>query len=317
MFIDQAKIYVRGGKGGKGCKSFYRDRLSRYGIPDGGDGGRGSDIIIKADRNLYTLLDFQYKRHFYGLHGGNGSGKKKKGKDATPIFIRVPLGTKVLDLKTGCLLKDLTQDQQEVVVAKGGAGGLGNQHHSEPSEGELGQEKELLLDLKLIAEVSVVGFPNVGKSTLISSISNAHPKVAAYPFTTKSPVLGVAKHRDKSFVVADVPGLIEGSSYGRGLGDRFLRHIERTKVIIHLIDISGSEGRDPANDYKIINKELRNYSKEIAQKPQIIAANKMDLEGSENNLLRFKKIIKKRVFPISALKRNGLEELIEAVARCL
>jgi GTP-binding protein len=317
VFVDQAKIYVKAGKGGKGCKSFYRDKFSRYGIPDGGDGGRGSDIIIKADRNLYTLLDFQYKRHFYGLHGGNGSGKKKKGKDAPPVFIRVPLGTIVKDLKTGCLLKDLTRDREEVVVAKGGTGGLGNQHHSEPTEGELGQEKELLLDLKLIAEVSVVGFPNVGKSTLISNISNAHPEVAAYPFTTKSPVLGVAKHQDKSFVVADVPGLIEGSSYGRGLGDRFLRHIERTKVIVHLIDMSGSEGRDPRDDYKIINKELRNYSKEIAQKPQIIAANKMDLEGSENNLLRFKKIIKKRVFPISALKRQGLEELIEAVARCL
>lgn len=316
-FIDQAKIYVRSGKGGKGCKSFYRDKYSRHPIPDGGDGGKGSDIIIKADRNLYTLLDFQYNRHFYGLDGGNGSGKNKKGKDVSPIIIRVPVGTIVKDIKTGCVLRDLDNDQEEFIVAYGGKGGLGNQHGQDVTSVQPPEEKELLLDLKLIAEVGVVGFPNVGKSQLVSSISNAHPKIAAYPFTTKSPVLGVIKSSKGNFVIADIPGLIEGSSKGRGLGDRFLRHIERTKILIHLIDISGTEGRDPIEDFKIINNELKIYSDEVYKKPQIIAANKMDLEGADLNLERFKKVVKKKVYPISALKKEGLEELIEAVAKRL
>lgn len=317
MFIDQAKIFVRGGHGGKGCQSFYRDKYTRRGIPDGGDGGKGSDIIIKADRNLYTLLDFRYNRHFYGINGGHGSGKHKKGKDAANIIIRVPVGTTVKDIKTDCTLRDLDKDREEVTVAYGGKGGLGNRHRKEASDGEPGEEKELLLDLKLIAEVGIVGFPNAGKSTLVSNISNAHPKIAAYPFTTKSPVLGVVGCLDRAFIVADIPGLIEGSSRGRGLGDKFLRHVERTKIIIHLVDISGCEGRNPVEDYRIVNKELRNYSEGLYRKPQLIAANKMDLAGADSNLKRFMKAVKKRVYPISALKKEGLEELIEAIAEKL
>lgn len=313
MFIDQAKIYVKGGNGGKGCRSFYRDKYTREGIADGGDGGRGADIVIRSDRNLYTLIDFNYNRHFYGPNGAHGSGKNKKGKDASSVYVRVPVGTTIKDIKTGCVLRDLDKDNEEVIVALGGKGGLGNRHHREAAQGEPGEEKEILLDLKLIAEVGVVGFPNAGKSTLISAISGAHPKIAAYPFTTKSPVLGVVSSSDKSFVVADIPGLIEGSSSGRGLGDRFLRHVERTKILVHLIDMSGFEGRDPVQDYKVINKELKNYSSQVYKKPQIIAANKMDLESASSNLARFKRSVKKKVYPISALKKEGLEDLIEEV----
>jgi len=308
---------VRGGWGGKGCRSLYRDKYTRVGIPDGGDGGRGSDIVIKADRNLRTLLDFKYNRHFLGLKGGNGSSKNKKGKDAPSIVIRVPCGTTIKDIKTDCVLRDLKCDQEQVIVAFGGKRGLGNRYHREATSGEPGEEKELLFDLKLIAEVGVVGFPNVGKSTLISNISNAHPKIAAYPFTTKFPVLGVVNSSERTFVIADIPGLIEGSSCGRGLGDKFLRHIERTRILIHLLDMSGFEGRDPVEDYKIISNELKNYGKGVYRKPQIIAANKMDLEGADSNLERFKKAIKKKVYPVSCLKKQGLEELIEAVSKKL
>ncbi len=317
MFIDQAKIYVKGGTGGKGCSSLYRDKYTRRGIPDGGKGGKGSDIFIKADRNLHTLLDFRYNRHFFGLKGGNGSSKNKKGKGSPSIIIRVPCGTVIKDPKTGCALRDLNKDQEEVIIACGGRGGSGNQHGRLATAGSPGEEKELILDLKLIADVGVVGFPNVGKSTLISNISNAHPKIAAYPFTTKSPVLGVVTDEGNSFVMADIPGLIEGSSQGRGLGDKFLRHIERTKILLHLIDMSGSEGRDPIKDYRTINEELKNYSKEVYKKAQIITANKMDLEGSAANLERFKKVIKKKVYPISALRKEGLEELIEGIRKRL
>jgi len=317
VFIDQAKICVKGGRGGKGCSSLYRDKYTRRGIPDGGNGGRGADIIIKADRNLRTLLDFQYNRHFFGLNGGHGSSKNKKGRNAPALIIKAPCGTAIKDAKTGCLLRDLDQDQEEVIAAYGGKGGFGNQRHREATLGEAGEEKELLLDLKLLADAGLVGFPNVGKSTLISSISNAHPKIASYPFTTKSPVLGVVKASGSSFVIADVPGLIEGSSCGRGLGDKFLRHIERTRILVHLVDMAGFEGRDPVSDYKTINKELKDYSREVYRKPQIIAANKMDLEGAALNLERFKQVIKKKVYPISALKKEGLEELVEAIRKKL
>ncbi|MFA5145003.1 MAG: GTPase ObgE [Candidatus Omnitrophota bacterium] len=328
MFVDSVKIYVRGGNGSRGCQSFYRDKYTRHPIPNGGDGGKGSDIIIKADRNLYTLLDFKYNSNFRGPNGGRASSNKKKGKDASSIIIPVPIGTTIKDIKTNCVLRDLDKDQQEVIVAYGGKGGLGNQHHKEASDGEPGEEKELLLDLKVIADVGIVGFPNAGKSTLISSISNAHPKVASYPFTTKSPILGVVNYSRKPFTVADIPGLIKGSSEGRGLGDRFLRHIERTRIIIHIVDISSSEGRDPVEDYKTINEELKNYSEEVSsdvkyfgarvnKKPQIIVANKMDITGADSNLKIFKKAVKKKVYPISALKKEGLEELIEAIVEKL
>lgn len=317
MLIDSVKIYVRAGKGGRGCQSFYRDKYTRKGIPNGGDGGRGADIIIKADRNLHTLLDFQYHRHFYGIGGGHGGSKNKKGKDAPALIILVPTGTIIKDFKTNCILRDLNNNEDEVIIAQGGKGGCGNRHRRQVADGELREERELLLDLKLIADVGVVGFPNTGKSTLISSISNAHPKIAAYPFTTKSAVLGVVRGASNSFIIADIPGLIEGSSCGRGLGDKFLRHIERTKILVHLIDMSGSQGRNPLDDYRMINQELKNYSKAVYDKPQILAANKMDLEGADNNLERFKKIIKKKIYPLSALKKQGLEELIGAISKRL
>jgi len=316
MFIDNAKIFVKGGDGGRGCRSIYRDKYQRRGIPDGGDGGRGTDIIIVADRNLYTLLDFKYNRHFLGKHGAHGSGNNKKGKDAKPIIIRVPVGTIVKDVKNNFVLRDFTTDQEELLVARGGRGGLGNQHDNiEPTSGEPGEERELIFDLKLIAEVGVVGYPNVGKSTLISAISNAHPKIGAYPFTTKVPALGVVHLGDRSFIVADIPGLIAGSHEGKGLGDRFLRHVERTKILIHLVDISGFEGRDPVEDYKSINSELKGYSKDLVTKTQILVANKMDLPQAEKNLKNFKKAVKKKIIPISALEKTGLEELIEAIAK--
>lgn len=277
----------------------------------------GADIIVRADRNLYTLLDFKYNRHFFGSGGGHGSGKNKKGKDAPDVVIKVPLGTALKDLKTGCVLRDLNEDGEEVVAACGGKGGLGNKHGRLVTDGEPGEAKELLLDLRLIADVGVVGFPNAGKSTLVSNISNAHPKVAGYPFTTKSPVLGVVRQEAKTFVVADIPGLIEGSSCGRGLGDKFLRHIERTRIILHLIDMSGQEARDPEEDFKIINNELKNYSPELLKKQQVIVANKMDLPGAKANLERFKKTIKKKIYPVSCLKKEGLKELIDGLAERL
>jgi GTP-binding protein len=316
-FVDQAKIYVKAGDGGRGCASLYRDKYMRFAKPDGGDGGRGADIVLLADRNIFTLMDFHYNRHFRAVHGGHASSNKKRGRDGEPVVIRIPVGTIVTDLKSGCVLRDLKEEGEQVIVAVGGKGGLGNirSPNAEAMPGELGEEKELALDLKLIAEVGLVGFPNAGKSTLISNVSNARPNIATYPFTTKFPILGVVKRDEENFVIADIPGLIEGSSEGKGLGDKFLRHVERTKILIHVVDISGFEGRDPIEDYRAINQELKNYNKAVAKKIQIIALNKIDLEGAKKNIARFKKLIKKVVYPISALKKEGLEELMDAVAK--
>ena len=317
-FVDQAKIYVKAGDGGRGSSSLYRDKINRRGRPDGGDGGNGADIVIRSDRNLLTLLDLKYNQHFRGAHGGHGSSSDKRGRNAESVVICVPVGTTITDTSSGCILRDLNKDEQEVIAARGGKGGKGNNKHNLlGSPGEPGEEKELILDLKLIAEAGVVGFPNVGKSTLISNISGARPEIAAYPFTTKFPVLGVVRRGDKTFVVADIPGLIKGSAEGKGLGDRFLRHIERTKILIHMVDMSGFEGRKPLDDYKTINQELKNYNTAVSKKIQVIAANKMDLEGAKANLKEFKKAVKKKIYPISALKREGLEELIDAVAKKL
>jgi len=313
VFVDQAKIQVKGGAGGKGCESYYTDMYTRRGIPDGGDGGNGAGIIIRADRNLRTLMDFAYKRHFFGAHGGHGSSKNKRGKDATDIVIRVPCGTIIKEEKTDCVLNDLDLDQEELLVARGGKGGMGNRKGRTATLGEPGEDKILILDLKLIADVGVVGFPNAGKSTLISSVTNAQPKIAAYPFTTKSPTLGMVGEGTDAFVIADIPGLIEGSARGKGLGDRFLRHVERTKILVHLVDMAGFEGRDPLEDYRIINQELKAYSPEVFKKTQIIVANKMDLDSASANLARFAKKIKKKIYPISALEKDGLEELIDAI----
>ncbi len=315
MFIDQAKIKIVAGAGGRGCRSFYRDKYQRDGVPDGGDGGNGADIIVRADRNLHTLLDFQYHREFRGKTGEHGSGKHRRGKDADPIIIRVPCGTVVKDYNADAVLRDLAGNGDEVIAAHGGRGGRGNRYKTEPMPGQEGQTRELLLDLKLIADVGVVGFPNAGKSTLISHISNAHPDIAAYPFTTKSPVLGVVGAGEDAFVIADIPGLIEGSSEGKGLGDRFLRHVERTKLLVHLIDMGAMEGRDPLSDYQAINKELKNYKQDVSKKPQIIVANKMDLPDAKKNLKRFKEKVKRTVIPISALENKGMEELIEAIRK--
>lgn len=318
MFIDSAKINVAAGDGGKGCNSFYRDRYQRKGIPDGGDGGNGASIVIKTDRNLFTLLDFQHHRHFRGEAGGAGGSKHKRGKNAPNVIVRVPVGTVVKDLASGCILRDLDKEDDEVIIVKGGKGGLGSRHRmEEPVQASAGEVKDIFLDLKLLAQVGVIGFPNAGKSTLISAISNAHPKIAPYPFTTKSPVLGVARQADTKFVIADIPGLIEGASEGRGLGDKFLKHIERTRILIHIIDMSGFEARDPLEDYEKINRELKAYSLQVYKKPQILAANKMDLEGAKENLKRFKLKFKKQIYPISALNREGLEELVDAVAKKL
>ena len=317
MFIDQAKVIVKAGDGGRGCSSFYQDRFNMRGFPDGGDGGRGADIIARADRNLRTLVDLQYQRHFIGKHGGHGSSKNQRGRDAVAVVIKVPCGTIIRDIGIDCLLGELDKDGQELVVAHGGKGGLGNQKNREATSGANGEEKELLFDLKLLADVGLVGFPNAGKSTLISKISNAAPKIAAYPFTTKSPFLGMVGTDRDSFVVADIPGLIEGSAQGKGLGDRFLRHVERTKLLVHIVDMSGFEARDPVEDYRVINSELKGYSSAVFKKPQIVVANKMDLAGAAENLKRFRKAVKKTVYPISALKSQGLEELIEAIRKKL
>ncbi len=317
MFIDKARITVKAGDGGRGCYSIYRDKYTRQGIPDGGDGGRGGDVIIRADRNLRTLIDFRYNRHFTAKNGAHGSGNDKKGKDGHDILVRVPCGTIIRDSATDSLLRDLDHDGEELLVARGGKGGRGNMHKGDATPGQPGEQKELILDLKVLADVGVVGFPNAGKSTFVSAVSNAHPQVAAYPFTTKYPVLGVVSRDEGSFVIADIPGLIEGASSGRGLGDRFLRHIERTKVLVHLIDMSGFEGRDPLQDYRIINNELKAYNVSLTGKPQIIVANKMDLETAPANLARFRKELKKRVYPVSALEKKGLEEVVELIIKKL
>lgn len=312
-FVDQARISVKAGRGGNGCSSTYTDMWNTRGFPDGGDGGRGGNIVLKADRNLRTLLDFKYNRHFQGKHGGHGSSKNATGATAPDVVIRVPVGTMVTDAVNECVLSRLDADQRELIVANGGKGGMGNRKGHDATPGRPGQERELILDLILIADVGVIGFPNAGKSTLISVMTKASPAIAAYPFTTKVPVLGVAGEGADSFVIADIPGLIEGSAQGKGLGDRFLRHVTRTKILLHLVDMSGSEGRDPLEDYRIINSELKQYNASVFRKPQIIAANKMDLEPAAKNLARFKKAVKKKIFPISALQRQGLDDLFDAL----
>jgi len=319
MFVDHVKILVKAGNGGKGCRSFYRDKYTRKGIPDGGDGGKGADIILRVDQGLRTLIDLQYHREYRGENGANGSGKNKKGKDASPVIIRVPQGTVVKDAKTGLILRDLKVPGEEVVVAQGGRGGLGNKHKfvTEVMPGQPGEQRELILDLMVLADVGVVGFPNVGKSTFINAVSNAHSEIAAYPFTTKSAVLGVVGEGEGAFVIADIPGLIEGSSEGRGLGHRFLRHIERTKLLLHLIDMAALEARDPIEDFRIINSELKRYNPQLSKKLQIVVANKMDIPSAAVNLQRFKRAVKNKVYPISALKKTGLEELIERIKAIL
>ena len=318
MFIDSVKINIKAGSGGSGCNSFYKDLYCRYKRADGGDGGKGGDIIIRANKHLFTLYDFKYRQHFVADSGGHGSSNRKKGRAAQDKAILVPCGTLVTDAVTGSRLRELLLDAQEFIAAKGGRGGKGSVHAKEDEDlqPEAGEEKDVCLDLKLIADVGLVGFPNSGKSTLISKISKAHPKIASYPFTTKEPALGmVTLDEEPSFCIADIPGLIKDSHIGKGLGDRFLRHIERTKVLVQLIDMAAIDGRNPIDDYYTIDNEIKFYSLEVFKKPRILVANKMDLPQAKENIENFKKVVKKKIIPISALESEGLKELLHAIKK--
>lgn len=317
MFIDRVKTLVRGGNGGNGCASFYSDKMTRYKRPDGGNGGDGGNVILRASRNVYTLLDFKYRQEFIASSGKHGSSKRKRGRDGEDVVILVPIGTQIFEETSQCLLEDLDSDNKEVVVVKGGRGGCGNHVRKEAHPGQQGERRALVLDLKLIADVGVIGFPNAGKSTLISKLSSARPRIAAYPFTTKEPVLGVVNRGDDNFTIVDIPGLIEGAHQGRGLGDKFLRHVERTKILVHLIDMSGIDGRDPLGGYEILNRELAFYSKEVAKKVQILVANKMDLESAGENLKRFRSKIKNNIIEISAKENINLNILTDEILKRL
>lgn len=313
MLIDQARIHVKAGDGGKGCTCFYRDRSVSKGPPTGGHGGHGGSIIFKVDKNIRTLLDFQYQRHFKATRGGHGGANNRRGKNGDDLFIKVPAGTIIRDTETGLILRDLTGLAEEVVVARGGQGGKGNTKKREGAPGAPGEEKELELELKLIADIGIIGFPNVGKSTLISHISRAKSKVAGYHFTTKQPILGMVKMYDGDLVFADMPGLIEGAHRGRGLGDEFLRHIERTKVLLHMVDIAGVEERNAYDDYMAINNELSLYGHKVGDKVQILTCNKMDLPGAKAKFDTFRKKVQKKVFPISAVTGEGIKELLDEI----
>jgi GTP-binding protein len=329
MFIDTAKIFVRSGDGGHGAVSFRREKYVPLGGPDGGDGGRGGDVIMVADPNMTTLLDFTYKRKYLGENGVSGSTSKCYGKDGETLYIKVPMGTIVRDVETNKIMADLSHAGDSYMVARGGKGGKGNAkfatatrqapNFAEP--GMPGEERWVTLELKLLADVGLLGFPNVGKSTLLSVVSKAQPKIANYHFTTLKPNLGVVSVADTSFVMADIPGIIEGAAEGVGLGLDFLRHIERTRILIHVVDISGVEGRDPMEDFLKINEELRKYSVKLWDRPQIVAANKSDMlyddEVYENFKNKLNEMGYKQVFKISAASRQGVDDLMKAAAALL
>ncbi len=327
MFVDEVKITVQAGNGGDGCVSFHREKYVAAGGPDGGDGGKGGDIVFLVDDNMNTLIDFRYKRKYVADNGANGGPRNSFGKGAEDLVIKVPRGTVVRELESGRLIADMSGDEP-VIIAKGGRGGRGNAHFATPTRqiprfakpGFKGQKLELKLELKLLADVGLVGFPNVGKSTLISVVSSAKPKIANYHFTTLTPVLGVVKVSEGvSFVMADIPGLIEGASDGVGLGHEFLRHVERCRLIIHVVDVSGSEGRDPIEDFEIINNELSRFSEDLAKAPQIVAANKCDMAEPEQ-IERFRKYIVDKgyeFFEISAATTAGTKELVAETSRQL
>ena len=329
MFVDSAKIYIKAGDGGDGCVSFHREKYVAAGGPDGGDGGKGGDIVFKADDNLSNLIDFRYKRKFVAERGKDGSAKNCTGRNAPDLVIKVPRGTVIKEAETGRILADISGDEP-VVICKGGKGGRGNSHFATSTRqiprfakpGFRGDEYEVQLELKLIADVGLVGFPNVGKSTLISVVSAAKPKIANYHFTTLTPVLGVVRlDENSSFVMADIPGLIEGASEGVGLGHEFLRHVERCRLIVHVVDVSGCEGRDPIEDFEAINRELENFSEELAEAPQIVAANKCDLLGDDREPIeRLKKHVEAQgyeFFELSAATTAGTKELMQRAAAML
>lgn len=330
MFVDTAKIFVKSGDGGDGCISFRREKYIAFGGPDGGDGGDGGDIVLVADPNITTLLDFTYKRKYLAERGGNGSGSKCFGKNGETLYIKVPMGTVIRDVETNKIMVDLAHPGDKYVIAKGGRGGRGNIRFTNPTRqapdfaepGMPGEERWISLELKVLADVGLLGFPNVGKSTLLSVVSKARPKIANYHFTTLNPNLGVvAMPGIQSFVIADIPGIIEGAAEGVGLGIQFLRHIERTRVLIHVVDISGVEGRDPFEDFVKINEELKKYSVKLWDRPQIIAANKSDMLCDDEIFEDFKRRVKElgydRVIKISAATNQGVEELMKEAAMLL
>ena len=327
MFTDYAKIYVTAGKGGNGAVSFRREKYIAAGGPDGGDGGKGGDVYFEVDPDSNTLVDFRYKKKFKAENGNNGEGSHKYGKSGADLYIKVPIGTMIKDATTGEVLADLSESGQKELVLHGGRGGKGNSHFATSTRqaprfsqaGEEGEEKELILELKLLADVGLIGFPSVGKSTILSVVTAATPKIADYHFTTLEPNLGVVKSEyGDSFVIADIPGLIEGASEGTGLGIQFLRHIERTRLLLHVIDVS--EGRNPVEDFYIINRELEKYSKKLAKRKQIIVANKIDSMQDETLYKDLEKLAKEKnmeIFKISAATGEGIKELMQAVSKIL
>ncbi|NKP60005.1 GTPase ObgE [Staphylococcus aureus] len=324
MFVDQVKISLKAGDGGNGITAYRREKYVPFGGPAGGDGGKGASVVFEVDEGLRTLLDFRYQRHFKASKGENGQSSNMHGKNAEDLVLKVPPGTIIKNVETDEVLADLVEDGQRAVVAKGGRGGRGNSRFATPrnpapdfsEKGEPGEELDVSLELKLLADVGLVGFPSVGKSTLLSIVSKAKPKIGVYHFTTIKPNLGVVSTPDqRSFVMADLPGLIEGASDGVGLGHQFLRHVERTKVIVHMIDMSGSEGREPIEDYKVINQELAAYEQRLEDRPQIVVANKMDLPESQDNLILFKEEIGEDVpvIPVSTITRDNIDQLLYAI----
>ena len=324
QFVDKVNIFVQAGHGGNGCMSFRREKYVAAGGPDGGDGGHGGSVVLRVDTGMTTLMDFRYKRKYTAPAGGNGQGSNMKGKNGEDLIIRVPLGTVVRDADTGEVIKDMS-DQEDYVLAKGGRGGWGNQHFATPTRqaprfakaGLPGESHDVVLELKLLADVGLVGFPNVGKSTLLSVVSGAHPKIANYHFTTLFPNLGVVYLGEgESFVMADIPGIIEGASEGVGLGHDFLRHIDRCRLVVHIVDVSGSEGRDPVEDFITINNELAQYSPELAQRPMIVVANKIDILQEPENLARLREYTDSLGLPLyemSAAIHRGTQELMRVI----
>ncbi len=321
MFVDKAKIYIKSGNGGNGCTSFYTEKYVPDGGPDGGDGGKGGDVIFTVDERLNSLTDFRYEQHFRAANGENGSSRFCHGKNAPDLIVKVPRGTIIRDAETGRIIADMYEEDATVTVLKGGFGGKGNARFKSSRRkaprfsqtGEVTDEHIVTLELKTIADVGLVGYPNVGKSTLLSVISSAKPKIANYHFTTLSPNLGVVKRYDGAFVVADIPGLIEGAGDGVGLGTEFLRHVDRTRLIVHVVDISGSEGRDPVTDYRTINAELKKYDKRLASLPQIVALNKADLLYDDEAVKNFRRHVRKPIYLISGATHQGIDELLDAV----
>ena len=323
MFIDTAKIFIKAGKGGNGAVTFHREKYVASGGPDGGDGGKGGNVVFEADSNLSTLADFRYKRKYAAKNGEDGGTKRCSGKGAEDLIIQVPVGTLIKDAESGRIIADMS-DGEPHIIAKGGRGGWGNSHFATPTRqtprfakpGTPGMEMEVQLELKLLADVGLVGFPNVGKSTLVSVVSEAKPEIANYHFTTITPVLGVVRMKEgKSFVMADIPGLIEGAWEGVGLGHRFLRHVERCRLLVHIVDISGSEGRDPKEDFDIINEELKRFNSDLAERPMIVAGNKCDLADDEK-VEEFKNYVEARgfkFFPIMAAIRYGVDDLLNCI----